>query len=1116
MSSDSIFDLAGALPNGPTTTVLEASAGTGKTHAIATLATRYVADGTPLEQLMLVTFGRAATTELRERVRARMRDTAAALADASASSHEDPVIRLLAVGTEAEVGERRERLLSALARFDAATIATTHQFCGQMLRALGISADVDHDARFVDTARDLVEETVTDLYVRAFGQSGSAKAPFGFDLAAKIAQAAASDPSAELGPSDADPTSEAHRRFRLAEAVRAEVQLRKRRGRIQDYDDLLVQLRDALADPDGGEAAREMIRRRYSVVMVDEFQDTDPVQWDILEGTFHQHTTLVLIGDPKQAIYAFRGADVHTYLRAADSSSALQTLGTNWRADSALVDALAPLLGGVALGDDRITVGPVVAHHQGRRLHSPRGDAPLRIRVVDRQHVPPAAGKRAPSAGAVQPFVARDVAADIVALLDAGSQLEGEPVAPGDIAVLVQTGYQGQLVRDALAAAGVPVVLTGTASVFAGEAARDWLTLLSAIEQPHRPGLVRAAALTPFVGWSATQLATATEDQLDEHAARLRTWADVLRGQGVAALLEAATTSAGVTARVLAQDSGERLLTDLRHVGQLLHLEVVKHGLGVAALVGWLRERISDAGDDLDRERSRRLESDAKAVQVTTVHTSKGLEFPIVYAPFLWWRLEPWGPEEILLLHDSSGRRIRHVGGSSAADYPQRRAQHEQEAVDESLRLAYVALTRASSALVTWWAPTWNTKRAPLHRLLFRADGTVRVPLEIPVPGDDAVIRERLDAWASRSDGLIAVETAEHPASVRWRPPAEDLAQLERRRLARTLDLDWTRTSYSGLTAGLHEQLPGVSSEAEAPGTVDEPDLDVATGEAPTGAVPSPMAGLPVGASFGTLVHSVLETLDFTATDLRSALVDRCKVEGSERFAGVPAQELADALLPTLLTPLGPLAGGARLADLAPKDVLAEMEYEYPLAGGNSPRSSHATVDRIGELLERHLPVDDPMRSYAAALDVEALRATALKGFIGGFLDAVLRVYDADSTPRYVVVDYKTNWLGRPGAPRDALSSWDYRPQALAKAMQDAHYPLQALLYAVAVHRFLRWRQPGYDPDVHLGGVLYLFLRGMCGPDTPAIDGVPAGVFSWKPPAQLVLDLSDLLDGGRR
>ena len=1072
---------------------------------------------------MLVTFGRAATAELRERVRQRLTVTAHALAEPEvARAGHDPVLARLATGTTEEVELRRRRLQRALVNFDAATISTTHGFCSQMLHGLGIAADVDPDTTFVDSATDLVTEAVTDLYVQAFGQAGSGPAAFDFRTAAQVARAAVGDGSARLEPGEAQPGTEPERRRRLAEVVREEVAHRKRRGRIQDYDDLLVHLRDALCDEQTGQAAQDRIRSRYRVVLVDEFQDTDPVQWEILERTFHGKRTLVLIGDPKQAIYAFRGADVVTYLAATEAAGAQQTLGINWRSDAALLDALGAVLEGTALGDPRIKVAPVRASHQERRLSGTPVDAPFRLRVVRTDQAPPAPGRKWSPVGDLRKVVARDVAQDIVRLLESGATLvraPGDgPVAPGDIAVIVRRNHDGVTVRDELVAAGVPVVFTGTSSVFASDAAREWLTLLAALEQPHRPGLGRAAALTSFVGWSAERLARATDQELDDQTARLRRWGDVLRERGVAALLEGVSASAELAPRVLADTHGERHLTDLRHVGQALHLASVAGELGVASMVQWLRHRIAEAGKDQDDERSRRLESDAEAVQVVTVHKSKGLEFPIVYAPFLWDRVTPYNGPTTLLLHDGP-ERVRDVGGPQGPGWQQRLDRHTLEDADEDLRLAYVALTRARSQVVAWWAPAYNTRSAPLHRLLAGSrDAAGVLPLTVPVR-DDPTTRELFDRIGSDSGGSISVESAEPGEFRRWRPVAPPPVALEARRFQRSLDLTWARTSYSGLTAGLHDAGPpeaGVASEVESPGTLDEPfdraeePPEVMAQAAPADALASPMADLPVGAAFGTLVHEVLEKVDFTAPDLRSALVAQCEAVGSQRYAGVAAATLADALLPALRTPLGPLAGGLALTDLPPRDVLAEMEYEYPLAGGDRPRATQATVGQIGELLARHLGPDDPLQSYAGDLAVPALEDKPLRGFLGGFLDAILRVRRDDGTPVYLVVDYKTNWLGS----RESLTSWDYRPAALATAMREAHYPLQSLLYAVALHRFLRWRQPGYDPEVHLGGVLYLFLRGMCGPDTPAADGVPAGVFSWKPPAALVTELSDLLDGG--
>jgi exodeoxyribonuclease V beta subunit len=1101
------FDPCGPLPSG--TTVLEASAGTGKTHTIATLAARYVAEGVArIDELMLVTFGRAATVELRERVRERFVSTAAALADPeTARAGKDPVVAQLATGAAEVVDTRRARLTHAVADFDAATIATTHGFCLQMLAGLGVAADVDPDLTFTESTADVTIEVVTDLYVRAYGGPRSPTPPVGLAAATRIGLSAVGDRQARLEPVGAAPDSDADVRRRLAEAVRGQVEQRKRTRRLMDYDDLLVHLRDALLDPATGEAARSRVRSRYSVVMVDEFQDTDPVQWQILESAFHGHRTLVLIGDPKQAIYAFRGADVVTYLQATGAAGESATLGTNWRSDAPLLAAFDHVMGGAALGDQRIVVHPVAAAHAGRRV---TGSAPFRLRVVDRDAVTP--GKdRILSVGDARPYVARDVAADVVAALRDGRLQEsgGErALRPGDIAVLVHSNREAALVRDALQRSRVPVVLTGTSSVFLSDAAADWLALLSALEQPQRTGLTRAAALTAFLGWTPEQLAVDDDHAFDELSVRLHEWGELLSRRGVAALLEAAGSS--MVPRLLAREQGERRLTDLRHIGQVLHHAATEGRFGVASMVEWLQHRMDEAAADQTEERSRRLESDAESVQVITIHRSKGLEFPVVYAPFLWDQFVSRTPDP-LTLHDAAGRRVLDVGGPSGEGYDARREVHAAEDAGESLRLAYVALTRASGQVVAHWAPTNNTRTGSLHRFLFgerSPDG--ELPASVAV-GSDEFVRRTLDALAARSGGSIAVEAA-YADGRAWQPPGATYPSMSVRDFDRALDLAWTRTSYSGLTAGLHDSLPaatGVSSEVETPGTVDEPEVTAASGSPGPPGVPSPMADLPKGAGFGTLVHGLLEVTDFTDPDLRDRLAAEGARVGVFPTLGVTAGALADALVPSLETPLGPLAGGVALRQVGTTDRLDELDFELPLAGGDRPRGT-ARLAGVAELLRRHLPGDDPLHGYADDLDVPELAERRLRGFLNGSIDLVLRTRHGDE-PRYVVVDYKTNWLG--GA--DTVTSADYTPEAMARAMRDAHYPLQALLYSVALHRYLRWRQPGYDPERHLGGVLYLFLRGMCGPATPVVDGMTCGAFSWTPPAELVVDLSRLLAGGR-
>jgi exodeoxyribonuclease V beta subunit len=1142
MSKDLLpFDVCGELPTG--TTVLEASAGTGKTYTIAALTARYIAEGVAeLSQLMLVTFGRMATNELRLRVRERLVRLEARLAAAQSAglrdgTHQplappDAVEQLLICGDRIELSERHQRVTAALAEFDAATIATTHEFCVSMLDGLGVLADREPAARFVEQLSDLTREAAGDLYLRRYATSG--RPPLDFNAAVELAQAVVENPHARLVPAGLNPADypEAAETQAFAAEVRAEVERRKRAGRLFTYDDMLIRLRNALADPVQGAAAADRLRNRFRIVLVDEFQDTDPIQWEILRRGFHGYVTLIMIGDPKQAIYAFRGADVFSYLDAVQQADSVRTLATNWRSDAALVQSVEKLIGGAALGDSRIVVRSVRANQPGHRLLTPSGDpcAAFRLRLiehaVDAETVLPVAQLR--------PKITADLVADITALLASGATLAHEgsrrPVDPADIAVLVRTNERGESIRDALVAADVPAIMFGASSVYASTAAEDWLTLLMALEQP-RQQFIRRAALSCFFGWTFSELATASEAALNALTQQVRSWSRVLAARGVAALVEAVTSQTGLPERLLRSMGGERLLTDLRHIGQGLHAAMVSGQLGISTLVEWLRDRMSEARSSGLSDKTRRLETDAGAVTVLTVHASKGLEFPLVYLPDAWdQHVDARDDGRTLRLHetDLDHRSVCEldVGGLHAPGRSERFAQHLAEESGEQLRLLYVALTRAGCQVVTWWAPSRNTPTSPLQRFLYRpGEADAEPAASYPLTGDPQNV--------PRLRTGFSVEQLIPRAPTSWRHSVERSSLGTPRTFDRVLDLHWRRTSYSSLTAAVHglDLVPaGVGSEAESAKEDDEstsmPEevirieqlIDRGPGGAgtavtddPPSDLVSPMQDLPVGVEFGSLVHSVLEAVDpradFLAAELRKAVaIAIARTPGADMSTDV----LTDALLLAMQTPLGPLAYGRRLSDIATADRLPELTFELPLAGGDHP-TAELTLGILGPLLRRHLKADDLLLRYSEALEHPLLEGETLRGYLNGSIDAVLRVPDPNGVPRYLLVDYKTNWLGSQEGGR--LLVTDYAPHRMARAMMEAHYPLQALLYSVALHRLLRWRQPGYQPDVHLGGVLYLFLRGMAGPQTPQIDGVPYGVFSWRPPAELVTQLSDLLHG---
>ncbi|MDQ1599833.1 MAG: exodeoxyribonuclease beta subunit, partial [Actinomycetota bacterium] len=724
----------------------------------------------------------------------------------------------------------------------------------------------------------------------------------------------------------------------------------------------------------------------------------------------------------------------------------------------------------------------------------------------------PVTGKGLATVGPARAAVVRDLADRVVDLLSGDAVLhprdgaDTRPVEPKDVAVLVRTNTQAALVQAQLQAAGVPVVLTGKTSVFATPAAAEWQRLLEALEQPHRTTRVRRVALTCFVGLDAAGLDAAGDAFADDLALKLRVWGAVLEERGVAAMFEAVSLDQSLQPRILSLVNGERLLTDLRHIAQVMHEATLEGQLGLTALLVWLRRRRAEAAGEGGQERSRRLETDAAAVQIITVHTSKGLEFPVVLVPFAWDHFAGRDPSTAVF-HDDRDHRVRDVGGPGSPDWAAHVRQHKAEETDDELRLTYVALTRAQSHLLVWWAPTTNTPTSPLNRLLLH-DGPDLAPQLVPVPTDvDALAAFR--SRAAASVGGMGVEVVrDRPPSV-WSPAVGEPPTLSLATFGRALDTGWRRTSYSALTSAAHEQRLG--SEPEVAQKDDEGDLEevpavAAAGDDALREVVSAWDAIPGGAAFGTLVHTVLEQLADTSD---SGAVSEVVAAQVTRFApGLDAAALTTGLLSALATPMGALTDGAALTDVPAKDRLPELDFELPLAGGDEATKHAALADvllsQLVPLWRAQVPTG-PLSSYADAL--AGLPDVPLRGYLTGSIDAVLRV---GSPARYLVVDYKTNRLGGYDEP---LTAWHYRSAALETAMIEAHYPLQAVLYAVALHRYLRWRQPGYDPDVHLGGCLYLFLRGMSGPGVVDAFGAAPGVFSWRPPTGLVVGLSDLLAG---
>jgi exodeoxyribonuclease V beta subunit len=1156
------FDIRGPLPR-PGVTVLEASAGTGKTHTIAALVTRFIAEGAAnIDQVLVVSFTRIAAGELRDRVRARLAAAELGLsrlgrAHGRPALDNDQLVAVLAAGgNEAEA--RRRRLASALADFDATTITTTHGFCLMALGELGTFGNVGPGAAILEDPSELIEEVVGDLYARYVTKKGGLL--FTPRQAFEIGEKAVANPGTPLCPPAATgDCSEAGLRRRLAKATREEAQRRLVDSNLMTYDGLLFRLAVALGDGERGPIACRRLRQRYKVVLVDEFQDTDTLQWEVLRNAFTGEvagepspTTLVLVGDPKQAIYAFRGADIYAYLDAARQAppESRFTLDQNWRSDADLIRALDTFLSPLHLGHREIEyrkVRPAPGHEGSWLCGAPKSE-PLRVRILPRAE--PRLQKTSTNSvekESATKWVARDLAADIVALLSSGARLgRGGPsraaaypvgdegpmkaLSPQDIGVLVRTNRQAVTVEEALREAGVPVVVAAAESVLRTPAALEWVRLLEALEQPSSRSTAVAAALGPFFGKRADELASLSEPCWEALHSRLHEWSAVVRQAGPATLFAHACSSERLLERLLREPGGERRFTDLSHIAELLDAEAARSQLGIAALRAWLVRRSRAAASEkpeLD-EMTRRLDSDAAAVQVLTVHRAKGLEFPVVYLPFTWDY--PYLPQKgPVVFHDPADgfQRKLDVGVEAGqGSYAAHAKLSENEGRGEDLRYLYVALTRARHQVTLWWTAAQGSQHSALGRILLRKrpNGDVE-PVGYARPPSDGEVCRALEEIAQRAPGLLGIEVVRLPDAVPlWSPAPHEVpkANLRVANFARSLDTVWGRASYTSVAASSHggHRPPGAgeaaSSEPEEPGRADEPLAVLVPSDAGQKEAegyegwPSPWREVPSGAEIGSFVHGVLEGLDFAAADLQEAVSAAVNARAAAYPGDLEAvSKLCDPLVAALTTPLGPAVGGTRLADIRWLDRLAEVRFELPVAGGDSPTGSISTRD-LAALFARHLG-PGPLAGYGAELCQPGL-ATELRGYLTGSIDLVFRQVRPHGEV-YFVVDYKTNWLAPAG---EELSTWHYRPQAMEAEMRRSHYPLQALFYLVALHRYLRWRLPGYDPARHLGGAIYLFLRGMAGPDAPhALDDEPYGVFSWRPPAELVTEASDILAGGR-
>ncbi len=1154
----------------PGINLLEASAGTGKTYAIAMLALRFVVQhGYTIDQLLIVTFTKAATKELKERVRARLVEAKQFLTGKSPAGLDDN-IRLWAeeLIANSEIDEKLaiQRLNNALLNIDKAGIFTIHGFCQRLLKEHALESGQMFDVELSDETLAVQQQMVEDfwrsqvyprdawevsllchqydtpdallaslgrypvaltiypepedldsLLIEIRKQARNAKAaldkqanvllesvelgyfkksftenfPEAYQRLNQWLEATAESTEHFLCPcpkeadfklltSDnlgteirvkfkdqldfdsssfdllADSSQKVGLIFRrsLAAELQNNLETRLQQLNIMSHDSLITRTAEALSNA-GGELLVKAISQQYRIALIDEFQDTDQNQWLIFSRLFADpEQYLYLIGDPKQAIYKFRGADIHSYLQAKLQAQHQYTLGHNWRSHPDLVQAINQLFSQrdnpfvfQDLEFNRVT--PALDSTNGALVKDNQPLAPLALWQLAESESKTGYWTNGKAADEVKIAVTSEILNLLSGEVNLQSDKTTRPVKPADIAILVRTNNQAELYQEALNLAGIPAILNSTASVFSSTEAHDLHQLMQSLAQPGDMALLKQALSLSWFALDGQQLYRTLNDeiQLGAWINRFQEYHLLWQKKGFMAMMLRFLSQENVRVHLTQTAQAERQITNLHHLLELVQQASLDEHLGLQKTIAWLRTAITaeNASDD----QQLRLESDADAVKIITMHRSKGLEYPIVFCPYLWSRSDRLSKEKLTITCHAQDEMLVDLGSDL---FEQHRDIAQEEELAEDLRILYVALTRAKFRCYITWLDSRSSNKPNQSALAYLLYGQA----DISFSEQQAVLQELADQYPDS----FAYQQIETTNSIQGTYQETELnVALSVPAQKRHLYSSWQMSSYTALSyLSLHEAPELPLDKAE-----ESNDTMPLTDQAPL--------ELAKGAHTGNVIHDLLENISFTALAARKEIAQQRDAACQHYGLKVDHPEVINELLyQTVSTALCKDDPEFCLANLDEQACLKEMPFYLSL-------SSFAT-EEINFILQ-----DCPA--------FQSLSDKQMQGYLTGFVDLIFCYKD-----RYYVLDYKSNALN------------DYQPESLTQAMREHNYGLQYWLYSVVLHQYLQKRLPDYQFDQHFGGIRYLFVRGM------QEEQAMSGVYSGMPDEQRINELAELFSTG--
>jgi len=1145
--------------------LIEASAGTGKTYAIAMLVLRFVVEkNIPIDQLLVVTFTKAATEELKERIRNRLYEAKCALENRS-DIVDDTLLNWLAhLSIEKPVA--KQRLTLALLDIDQAGIFTIHSFCQRALKEYALESGQLFDFELTGNI-DTIQQGCADdfwriqVYPRNVQEAAilttEFKTPEDLLTSIKTIPATATIyPDIEsldelltnfdvlLGKArehmrknamnifaafvdekfKADFTSSFESaRQQLDDWLHGQTQLipplesinmfsldglkqglnghkfRKTKTQSGDerkqeyldslginsspfdkiivaqnqitlcfrrtlvtylhyhldqrflqlntlsFDHLITRLFDALQGEKGLLLTKEL-QQRFKVALIDEFQDTDQAQWHIFSALFaSSEQSLYLIGDPKQAIYKFRGADIFSYFAAQKKAQHHFTLGQNWRSHPSLVDSVNTLFSRRAdtFVFDQLEFTPAASaltEESGYLLRQGQAIEPMALWQLPKSESNSNYWTAKEAGAELQIAVVNEILELLAGETQISSNGLNRQLEPADIAILVRTNQQAREYQNILRSVNIPAVLNSTESVFNTQEAQDLFLLLQAIAHPGNLEYLREALTLDWFNLNSQQLYQTLNDEtaFDAWLYRFQEYYQHWLSKGLMAMMYHLLKQEDITPHIAQNLTAERQLTNLYHLIELLQQAAVDEHLGIIKTLDWLAAAITNK--DYSEELQLRLESDAEAIKIVTMHRVKGLEYPVVFCPYLWQRSGRLASEKYLVKCHDHNQMIADLGSDT---FNQHRQLALAEELAEDIRLVYVAVTRAKYRCYIAWADVRSKEKAnisALSYLLFAETG--QDWQEKLLNNDFSAQQSILQSICKQAPNAMQYQLLETQETLQD-SYQNDLAkkQLTARIRKRSLTSNWQMSSYTALSALSHDtpELPVDKAEEQQALSDDEQDL-----------------ALPKGAHTGNVIHELLEITSFK-TLAEGADIDKQRELTCLRYGLQCTQPsiINNLLQQVVQTSLSSEDSSFTLANIDEQYCLKEMPF-------------YTSISKINVLQINAILKESPT--------FQPLSAKQLSGFLTGFIDLI-----CEYQGRFYVMDYKTNWLA------------DYQSDSLTVAMREHNYGLQYWLYSLVLHNYLQQRLADYDYECHFGGVRYLFVRGM------EKDKPMSGVFQDRP-----------------